>query len=204
MKNVAAIAAERALVARARAGNKKAFDALIREHSRKMYGISLRMLKNPEDAEDNLQKALVKAYKSFSSFEGTSQVSTWLVRITMNEALMARRKRKSERKYLVFENNYSEDDQHVLFNVRDTHADQERAVIAKELAEEAFRNLPTSLRDTFLLRQQEGWTTEELARAFGVTTETIKSRVFRARGRLRERMEALTQPAGQPATEAGF
>src|SRR5215467_5067391 len=88
---------ERTLVTRAQQGNEEAFSELVRRHSGQVYGLSLNMLRNREDAEDNLQNVLVKAFHNIRRFEGNSQFSTWLVRITINEALMKLRKRNSER-----------------------------------------------------------------------------------------------------------
>src|SRR5215813_5933812 len=88
---------ERVLVTKAQSGNQEAFTELVRRHSGQIYGLSLNMLRNREDAEDNLQNVLVKAYHNIRRFEGNSQFSTWLVRITINEALMKLRKRNSER-----------------------------------------------------------------------------------------------------------
>src|SRR5437879_13613004 len=88
---------ERVLVAKAQAGNEEAFTELVRRHSGQIYGLSLNMLRNREDAEDNLQNVLVKAFHNIGRFEGNSQFSTWLVRITIKEALMKLRKSKSRR-----------------------------------------------------------------------------------------------------------
>src|SRR5258708_36535178 len=87
---------ERGLVGKAHAGNEEAFTELGRRPSGQIYGLSLNMLRNREDAEDNLQNVLVKAFHNIGRFEGNSQFSTWLVRITINEALMKLRKRHSE------------------------------------------------------------------------------------------------------------
>src|SRR6202162_6562437 len=88
---------EHTCVAKAQSGNEEAFTELVRRHSGQVYGLSLNMLRNREDAEDNLQNVLVKAFPHIGRFEGNSQFSTWLVRITINEALMKLRKRNSER-----------------------------------------------------------------------------------------------------------
>src|ERR1700737_3098945 len=96
MKNKA-ILSEDKLVALARRGNHEAFTELVQKHSGKIYGVSLRMLKNREDAEDNVQNVLVKAYYNIGRFEGQSQFSTWLFRITINEPLMKLRRHKQER-----------------------------------------------------------------------------------------------------------
>src|SRR5215467_1762902 len=88
---------EHKLVAKAQSGNEDAFTELVRRHSGQIYGLSLNMLRNREDAEDNLQNVLVKAFHHLDRFEGNSQFSTWLVRIAINEALMKLRKRNSEK-----------------------------------------------------------------------------------------------------------
>ena len=77
---------ERTLVAKAQAGSEEAFTELVRRHSGQIYGLSLNMLRNREDAEDNLQNVLVKAFHNINRFEGNSQFSTWLVRIKIGRA----------------------------------------------------------------------------------------------------------------------
>src|SRR5580704_2719368 len=89
-------ASEKELVAKARAGSRTAFGELARRHSHRVYGMSFRILKNREDAEDNLQNVFCKAFGKVQQFEGNSQFSTWLVRIAINEALMMLRKRRPE------------------------------------------------------------------------------------------------------------
>jgi RNA polymerase sigma-70 factor, ECF subfamily len=78
--------------------------------------------------------------------------------------------------------------------IEDTRQDPEREYMSKELARKAFRGLNPSLQDTFILQKAEGWTNRELAEALGITVSTVKSRVFRARARLRQQLLALTQP----------
>src|SRR5215472_2821947 len=101
---------ERRLVAKAQSGNEDAFAELVRRHSGQIYGLSLNMLRNREDAEDNLQNVLVKAFHRLDRFEGNSQFSTWLVRIAINEALMKLRKRNSEKISDFHDANASEDE----------------------------------------------------------------------------------------------
>src|SRR6202007_1382040 len=185
---------ERTLVAKAQAGSEEAFTELVRRHSGQIYGLSLNMLRNREDAEDNLQNVLVKAFHNISRFEGNSQFSTWLVRITINEALMKLRKRQSERISEYHDANAPEDEQRMFPEIEDTRQDPEREYMSKELARKAFRGLNPSLQDTFILQKAEGWTSRELAEALGITVSTVKSRVFRARVRLRQQLMALTQP----------
>ncbi len=181
------------LVAKARSGNEEAFTELVRRHSGQVYGLSLNMLRNREDAEDNLQNVLVKAFHNIDRFEGNSQFSTWLVRIAINEALMKLRKRNSER----ISDYQCENDSGEEFRfpeIEDTRQDPERQYMSKELAHKAFRGLNPSLQDTFILQKAEGWTNRELAQALGITVSTVKSRIFRARTRLRQRLSALNSP----------
>jgi RNA polymerase sigma-70 factor (ECF subfamily) len=193
MKNNAVLS-EGKLIAQARRGNHEAFTELVQKHSGKIYGVSLRMLKNREDAEDNVQNVLVKAYNNLGRFEGQSQFSTWLFRITINEALMKLRRHKPERFVNAsFENGQDSGTYSNYPEIEDHRQNHEREYINRELAAKALQCLNPSLRHTFVLQKAEGWTNRELARAMGITVETVKSRVFRARTRSRRRLELLTR-----------
>jgi RNA polymerase sigma-70 factor (ECF subfamily) len=154
--------------------------------------MSFRMLKNREDAEDNLQNAFCKAYGKIRQFEGKSRFSTWLMRITINEALMMLRRRRIEglAQYTDMSNDENSAPE---VDVRDLRADPEREYLTKELAATAFDALRPTLKYTFLLQKAEGWTSEELAAAMDVTKETVKSRIFRARVRMRQRLASLSK-----------
>ena len=187
-----AATSDETLIKGARSGNSDAFDELVRRHSRQVYGMSFRMLKNREDAEDNLQNAFCKAYGKIRQFEGKSRFSTWLMRITINEALMTLRRRRLEGLLQYADGN--DDETAPEIEVRDMRADPEREYLTKELAATAFEALRPTLKYTFLLQKAEGWTSEELAEAMDVTKETVKSRIFRARVRMRQRLASLAKP----------
>jgi RNA polymerase sigma-70 factor (ECF subfamily) len=191
---------EHTLVAKAQSGNEEAFTELVRRHSGQVYGLSLNMLRNREDAEDNVQNVLVKAFHHIHRFEGQSRFSTWLVRIAINEALMKLRKRNSERISDYLDPNGSEDEPLNFPEIADVRQDPERQYISRELAAKAFRGLNPSLQDTFILQKAEGWTNRELAKAQGITVSTVKSRIFRARVRLRQQLLALAE--AQPALQS--
>jgi RNA polymerase sigma-70 factor (ECF subfamily) len=193
MKSEAALSEDK-LIAKARRGNHEAFSELVQKHSGKIYGVSLRMLKNREDAEDNVQNVLVKAYYNLARFEGQSQFSTWLFRITINEALMKLRRHKPERFVNATEGTSDSGDFATYPEIEDERQNHERAYINRELANKALQSLNPSLRHTFILQKAEGWTNRELARAMGITVETVKSRVFRARTRSRRKLEMLARP----------
>jgi len=191
--NMQTILSEEALIASARAGSRTAFGELVRRHSHRVYGMSFKILKNREDAEDNLQNVFCKAYGKIRQFEGNSQFSTWLVRIAINEALMMLRKRRSGNVTESSEVNQAITDHGPTVESMDLHADPERQYLTKELAAKAFGALSPELRHTFILQKGEGWTSQEVAQALDITVETVKSRIFRARVRLREQLLALSK-----------
>ena len=193
MMNSQAAANEEALIARARAGNRSAFGELVRRHSSRVYGMSFKMLRNREDAEDNLQNVFCKAYGKIQQFEGNSQFSTWLTRIAINEALMMLRKRKSDDVAVYDDSDHAADTPDAKAEVRDLRADPERQYQTKELAAKALDALQPTLKYTFILQKGEGWTSRELAEALDITAETVKSRIFRARVRLRQRLLTLSK-----------
>ncbi len=186
---------EEKLIASARAGSRTAFGELVRRHSHRVYGMSFKILKNREDAEDNLQNVFCKAYGKIGQFEGNSQFSTWLVRIAINEALMMLRKRRPEAAATTgpaIEDGIL-DGNDTRAELRDLRADPEREYLTKELATKALDALHPTLKNTFLLQKGEGWTSRELAKAMEITPELVKSRIFRARVKLRQRLLVLTK-----------
>src|SRR5882672_8760172 len=108
--NKAYAVVESQLLEQARSGNMDAFSELVRLNSSSVYGISLKILKNREDAEDNLQNVFCKAYRKIRSFNGQSRVSTWLFRIAINEALMQLRRKQSDREICYAEATGNEED----------------------------------------------------------------------------------------------
>jgi RNA polymerase sigma-70 factor, ECF subfamily len=193
LSSIPTVLPDTTLIARARAGSKQAFGELVGRHSAQVYGVSYRMLRNREDAEDNLQNVFIKAYRKIDQFEGKSHFSTWLVRIAINEAMMMLRKRAPERAVLQPDVDASKVEPDAVSGFQDTHADPERQYIAKELTAKALQSLNSNLRNTFVLHKAEGWTHPELADSLGIDKDTVKSRIFRARARLRQRLHSLTR-----------
>jgi RNA polymerase sigma-70 factor (ECF subfamily) len=144
--NSRAVLSDRALIINARAGSRNAFGELVRRHSSLVFGMSFKMLRNREDAEDNLQNAFCKAYGKIQQFEGNSQFSTWLLRIAINEALMTLRKRGAGEVALRGDQDRAADDPQTKVQLRDVHPDPERQYLVKELASKALDALPHPLR----------------------------------------------------------
>jgi RNA polymerase sigma-70 factor, ECF subfamily len=171
----------------------ESFPELVRSHSKLIYRVSLGILKNHADAEDNLQNVLLKAYHNIHRFEGRSRLSSWLVRIAINEALMRTRKRGLPSPLRPLTDSPREEDFETL-KMADDRPSPEHDCIANDLAAKALGCLSPYLRDTFVLCKADGWTQQELADAMGVSTGTIKSRIFRARRLMRDHLQKTTQP----------
>ena len=151
-----AVQIEQSLIEKAHAGGADAFSELVRLHSRQIYGLSLKMLRNREDAEDNLQNVCCKAYDNINRFRGQSRFSTWLARIAMNEALMKMRQLRSERsKGHTLVSNFEREDGAVL-EIEGGRPNPERQYIARELATIALLGLRPVARNTFILHKAEG------------------------------------------------
>lgn len=180
--------AEGSLIKRARRGSSEAFSELVRLHSHHIYGVSLRILKNHADAEDNLQDVLCRVYQNIHRFQGRSRFSSWLVRITINEALMKIRKESSllVRRQTALPEQDGEDRSH--WDITDGQPSPERRYIAAEMAMKAFKGLHPALRRTFILHKGDGWTQRELAGAMGIAVSAIKSRIFRARATMQRQL----------------
>jgi RNA polymerase sigma-70 factor, ECF subfamily len=174
------------LIERTRAGNMVALEALMRRHNRTLYRTARAILRDDAEAEDAVQEAYLRAYAALGSFRGESKFSTWLVRITANEALM--RRRKNARSATVvpmdaaaagaqWEEPMSEE------------AGPERNALGGEmrrLLEQRIDALPDGYRAVFVLRALEELTVEETAAALEIPEATVRTRYFRARGLLRE------------------
>lgn len=149
----------------------------------------MRMLRNHADAEDNVQDALWKAYGSIDQFEGRSQFSTWLIQITINEALMKIRGRGPKPPTLQVPK--PDREMRPDLDISDGRVDPERLCIVKELMSKAFLGLPPTLVNAFIRNKVEGWTQRELAAQIGITPSALKSRMFDARWRMREHLRAI-------------
>ncbi len=196
MKNLAAIRSEAALIKSAQSGDSEAFAALVARHKTQIYRVSLRILKNQEDAEDNLQNTMLKAFCQIRRFNRESQFSSWLVRIAINEALMFLRRQRSRKMQDTVQ--ITEDGDALVMELPDPSSNPEREYIHKELASKVMFELGPKLEKIVLLQKLEGWTSHELAEQFGISAGLVKYRLFRARAILREKMELLTQVPSAP------
>ena len=181
-----------ALLKKARKGNEEAFTELVRRYSRMIYRISRRVLKNHEDAEDTLQNVLVKIYQRLDGIEESSRFTSWLFRVTFNEALMMLRRNRSRHVDNRVDIHTVDGTVRGASELQDNR-NNERQHISRELARIAIHRLNPALRRPFLLHKGQGWTHQEVAEELGITQATAKTRVFRARRQLRQELALLTR-----------
>jgi RNA polymerase sigma-70 factor (ECF subfamily) len=180
---------EAAWVAAAKGGYVSAFEELVHRNERRVFRLAMHITQNQEDAEDVTQGAFIKAYQHLDEFRGDSRFSTWLVRITVNEALQKLRKRHPNR--VAFDEPIQSDDGLIPHEVEDWGDNPEKRYSRTELREiiaEAVGNLAPALRVVFLLRDIENLSTEETGQMLKLSVPAVKSRLLRARLKLRERL----------------
>jgi len=171
-------------------GDSEAAGTLFRRYQRQLYQTALRVLGNTEDAEDALQEGFLSAYRNLKRFEGRSQFSTWLTRIVINAALMRRRSQKA-RPAVSLDEPVHEDELPISERQADEGPSPEQLFAGTEIREmlrENLDELSPLLRTAFVLREMEGYSTGEAARKLGVTENTLKARLWRARHQLQERL----------------
>jgi len=167
---------------------KQAFAELVDQNSERIYRLALKMTSNPQDAEDVLQETFIKAFNHINSFEGRSKVSTWLYRIAVNESLMLLRKRKDG--VVDIDAGVKTDSGDILpRQIIDWCCLPEKELMSSESRkhiQQAIQKLSDANRAAFLLRDVEGLSTREAAKALDITESALKVRLMRARMQLRE------------------
>jgi RNA polymerase sigma-70 factor (ECF subfamily) len=180
---------ESALVSAAKAGDVSAFTELVTRYERKIYRLTLNITQNREDAEDAMQEAFLKSYQHLDGFEGGSRFYTWLVRIAVNEALMKLRKRRPNQFSL--DEPVTTDEESFPREIQDWGPTPEQKFARVELNEilnGAVTELDPAYRIAFLLRDVEELSTEETAKMLGISVPAVKSRLLRARLKLRQKL----------------
>lgn len=193
MQNKAADYAEIAddeLVRATQQGNDLAFAELIRRHQGSCRKLAVSILKDQQDAEDEVQNALWKAFQHINQFQQDSKFSTWLTRIVVNQCLM--RLRKSKRAKWIYIDEVQVGDEVLTLELPDVRRSPERELGQSEVAAVLNREIcriPPLLRNVFLLRDIHEMPMPDVAEKLGISVAAAKSRLLRARIELRSRME---------------
>ncbi|MDQ1694412.1 MAG: hypothetical protein QOH85_1947 [Acidobacteriaceae bacterium] len=180
---------EQEWIARILRGERDLFHDLIRPYERTVYMTALSVVREPAEAEDIAQEAILKAYRGLASFRGDAKFSSWLVSITLNEARS--RLRKSARVSVESLDDAGQEGEYTPFLVADWREIPSETLERQELTEQiehAIENLPPTYREVFLLRDKEEMSIEEIAQTVGVTANLVKVRLFRARMLLQKRL----------------
>ncbi|MEO8627280.1 MAG: RNA polymerase sigma factor RpoE [Betaproteobacteria bacterium] len=183
------------LVERAQRGEKQAFELLVAKYQRKLARLLSRFIRDPAEVEDVAQEAFIKAYRALPSFRGESAFYTWLYRIGINTAknyLVAMGRRAPTTTEFDSEDaeNFEDGDQ-----LRDVNT-PENELMSKQIAQtvnDTMEALPEELRTAIVLREIDGLSYEEIATVMNCPIGTVRSRIFRARETIAERLRPLLE-----------
>lgn len=181
------------LVARAQRGDKRAFELLVEKYQRKLGRLLARFIRDPAEVEDVTQEAFIKAYRALPAFRGDSAFYTWLYRIGINTAknyLMALGRRAPTSTEVEAEDAEGFEDGEQLRDINTP----ESVLLSKEIAQTVnatIDQLPEELRTAIQLREIEGMSYEDIARIMDCPIGTVRSRIFRAREAIAERLKPL-------------
>ena len=185
---------EGSFVTAAKAGDLSAFEELVNRYERRIFRLAMNITQNREDAEDATQDAFMKAFTHLDSFQGGSRFYTWLVRIAVNESLMRLRRRRPN--VVSLDEPTETDEDLVPRQVEDWGPTPEQRYARTEMNSiltNSISDLDPIFRTVFLLRDVEGLSTEETAETLGVSTPAVKSRLLRARLKLRQKLNPFFQ-----------
>jgi RNA polymerase sigma-70 factor (ECF subfamily) len=184
---------DRQLVARAQRGDKRAFELLVEKYQRKLGRLLARFIRDPAEVEDVTQEAFIKAYRALPAFRGDSAFYTWLYRIGINTAknyLMALGRRAPTSTEVEAEDAEGFEDGEQLRDINTP----ESLLLSAEIAQTVnatIDELPEELRTAIQLREIEGMSYEDIARIMDCPIGTVRSRIFRAREAIAERLRPL-------------
>lgn len=184
---------DRQLVARAQRGDKRAFELLVEKYQRKLARLLSRFIRDPAEVEDVTQEAFIKAYRALPAFRGDSAFYTWLYRIGINTAknylmAMGRRAPTSTEVEAEEAEGFEEGEQ-----LRDINT-PESMLLSNEIAKTVnatIEQLPEELRTAIQMREIEGMSYEDIAKAMDCPIGTVRSRIFRAREAIAEQLRPL-------------
>jgi RNA polymerase sigma-70 factor (ECF subfamily) len=178
------------LVQASKNGDVAAFEQLVKRYDRKLFRIAHSVTHNRENSQDVVQETFLKAYQHLAEFRGDSQFSTWLIRITLNQSLMKLRKQRAIREVSLDED-FQADGDRLPMEVVDWAPNAEELYSVSELRNILIKNieeLQPILRTVFVLQDLEGLSTDQTAEVLNLSRSAVKSRLWRARLQLRERL----------------
>ncbi len=183
---------EQELISGVQRGQHELFYELIRPYERRVYAAAFAILRNEHDAEDTVQEAMLKALTNIAKFRAEARFSTWLIQITVNEALMRRRRERIVQMEAIDDRREEESD-YAPRDFADWREIPSEALERKEVRQrlaEALATLDHKYREVFVLRDMEHLNIQETAEALGISVASVKTRLLRARLMLRDLLAA--------------
>src|SRR5271167_1100260 len=183
---------EQDLILSVQRGQHESFYELVRPYERRVYAAAVAILRNETDAEDVAQEAMLKAFANIRQFRAEARFSTWLIQITVNEALMRRRRERT----VIMEGIDDRREEETEYAPREfadwreiPSESLERKEVRQKLAQ-ALASLDRKYREVFMLRDMEQLNIQETAEALGISVASVKTRLLRARLMLRDLLAA--------------
>lgn len=179
---------DEAIVERVRSGDTAAYELVMRRYNQRLYRVARSILRNPDDAEDAVQEAYVRAYFKLDSYIPGSMFGAWLTRIAINEALMIKRKRGKTEQH--------DDNVEHLVATSAGPAEMSANRQLAELIENAMDRLPSDFRTVFMLRAVQQLSVQETAACLDIPQATVKTRFHRARNLMQQMLNVDIESAG--------
>ena len=179
---------EQALIEQVQRGQNELFYELVRPYERRVYAAALAILRNQSDAEDVAQEAMLKALANIRQFRAEARFSTWLIQITVNEALMRRRRERTAMMEAI-DDRRDDEGEYTPRDFADWREIPSEALERKEVRQklaEALASLDQKYREVFVMRDMEQLNIQETAQALGISVASVKTRLLRARLMLRD------------------
>jgi RNA polymerase sigma-70 factor (ECF subfamily) len=162
----------------------------MRQHNQRLFRVARSIVRDDSDAEDALQDAYVQAFRKLDGFRGDAELSTWLTRIVINQALMRVRSRGRDRNVVSFtQRDAAAQELEVADPQAESPSDTALRGEVRKVLERRIDELPEAFRTVFVMREVEEMTARETADALGIPEATVRTRLFRARALLREALD---------------
>ena len=191
-------ASDQMLVERVQHGDRRAFDLLVLRYQQRILKLIMRYIHDPAEAQDVAQEAFIKAYRALASFRSDSAFFTWLYRIAINTA--KNHLVTLQRRPVSFDAD-SQDAENYEINARLKDEESPEGIALQEelgrTVEQAIASLPEDLRSAIMLREIDGLSYEDIARAMDCPIGTVRSRIFRAREAIDMKIAALADITGK-------
>lgn len=180
------------LIKRARSGDQKAYEALLNKYKNLVYHVMIKMVRNPQEAEDLSQEAFIKAFNALASFNEEFAFSTWLMKIATNNCIDHLRKKKL--KTFSIDEPLKYRDEQVKLEVPDHDPTPDSLLLSKErsaMINDAIESLPPRYRHVIILRHKEEKSYEDIAEILKLPLGTVKARIFRAREMINKKIKDI-------------